>query len=245
MSAPAAEDWWRPFRTIGAIDIVHVDLTLAGPREAEAVAWLSSDEQDQRRNYRHPGPGRRFSLCRAALRVLLTRQLACGNEQLSFCVSPYGKPYALVDEAPAPISFNVSHSGAHGLVAIAPRGRLGVDVEERATRHDLDGPIADVLGPDERKELAAARGYRKLHLFFYYWTIKEALIKALGTGHRIDVSQVQAPSNMRRGESAGIFRFPHLPAIAWGVEDLGNEDFAAAVAYELAPDACAPPDPAR
>ena len=63
--------------------------------------------------------------------------------------------------------------------------------------------------------------------------MKEALIKALGTGFSTDPSQFQVPVGMRRGDASCTFRFPHLPSIAWGLEEIGNDRFAAALAYEL------------
>lgn len=228
-------EWWRPFRNTGGVAVVYVDLTPDPARERAAFALLDSAEQCRWRNYRHPGTRRRFALCRGALRAILGRRLGCRNEELAFGLSEREKPFALVQGSPASISFNVSHSGKHGLIAVASGGRLGIDVEERATRHDLDGPIADVLGPEERLEVAAARGDGKLHLFFLIWTIKEALIKAVGAGHAIDVAGFQAPAEMRRGAPAALFRFPHLPDASWRVENLGNENFAAALAWEMAP----------
>lgn len=73
-------------------------------------------------------------------------------------------------------------------------------------------------------------------------TAKEALIRALGTGHSLDVSQFQLPPNMRNGEATGLFRFPHLPSFTWRLENLSNEHFAAALAYELEPSAPFMPD---
>jgi len=67
--------------------------------------------------------------------------------------------------------------GQNGLIALAPAGRLGVDVEERNTRRDLDGIAQTVFALAEQAELAQARGDRKIHLFFSLWTMKEALIK--------------------------------------------------------------------
>ena len=136
---------------------------------------------------------------------------------------------------PAPISFNVSHSGEHGLIAFAEQGRLGVDVEERSAQRNLDGLIRTVLGPAEQAELEMACGNHKLHLFFNLWTIKEALIKALGTGLSLDMSRFEVPSAMRRGETTSMFQFPHLPTFRWRLENLGNEHFAAALAHELDP----------
>ena len=236
MPASVAECWWRPFRTVDRATVLHVDLTPHAAREAEAWAWLDEEEQARWQRYQHDGPRRRFALCRAALRAVLCRQLDCRNEQLEFGASEHGKPYAVVQGVAAPVSFNVSHSGAHGLITFAAAGRLGVDVEERRAPRDLDGLISSVLGPDEQAELALARGGRKLRLFFNFWTIKEALIKALGLGLSLDMSQFEIPSAMRQGKATSIFQFPQMPTVRWRLEDLGNEHFAAAIAHELAPD---------
>ena len=231
-SALADAKWWRPYRTVGRVNVFHVDLRPNAVREAEALARLSDDERDRGRRFLHPGPRRRFALCRAALRAVLSDRLDCGSGDLAFRESRRGKPSALLRGRPAPISFNVSHGGNHGLVAVAPSGRLGVDVEERVSRIDPDGPIVDVFGPEERAELSAARGDDKLRLFFRLWTMKEALIKALGTGFAMDPALFQAPPAMRRGAPTGVFRFPHLPYAAWRLDDLGSDDFAAALAHE-------------
>ena len=95
-------------------------------------------------------------------------QLGCRNEQLAFGASDHGKPYAVVQGVVDPVSFNVSHSGAHGLIAVAAAGRLGVDVEERRTPRDLDGLISSVMGPDEQAELALVRGCRKFALVLQF-----------------------------------------------------------------------------
>ena len=213
--------------------MAHVDLTPHAAREAAALTALDEDERGRCQRYRHDGPRRRFALCRAALRAVLRSQLRCRNEELAFGASSHGKPFALVHGRPAPISFNVSHSGEHGLIAIAARGHLGVDVEERVERRDLDELIATVLGPDEQAELLTAGGRRKLHLFFRLWTVKEALIKARGLGLSLHMSTFEIPAAMRRGAATGLFRFPETPAVRWRLEDLSNEHFAAAVAHEL------------
>ena len=157
----------------------------------------------------------------------------CPNEQLSFGVSGYGKPFAVVGGVRAHASFNVSHAGDHGLIALGAAGRLGVDIEERVPKRSLDGLIEAVMGPEEQAELAALQGADRLRLFYRLWTFKEALIKALGTGFSTDISRFQVPAAMRRGDAVGAFRFPHLPSVAWRLEDISGERFAAALAYEL------------
>ena len=84
----------------------------------------------------------------------------------------------------------------------------------------------------EQAELALKRGCDKVHLFFSLWTIKEALIKALGKGFSLDVSGFEVPLAMRRGVVTSTFRFPEMPSVRWRLENLGNERFAAAIAHE-------------
>ena len=226
------ERWWRPFRRAGGAEVIHVDLTPHAAREAAALAWLDADERSRGDRFRHDGRRRQYTLCRAALRANLCDRLDCGNEELSFVESERGKPHVLLLGARVPVSFSVSHSGRHGLLAFSRKGRVGVDVEERAPRRDLDALIAAVLAPDERAELASTAGLHRVSRFYDSWTIKEALVKALGTGLELDIAGFEVPPALRRGVRAGAFRFPHLPGITWWVENLGTEHFAAAVAHE-------------
>ena len=107
-----------------------------------------------------------------------------------------------------------------------------MDVEERVDRLDLDGISEFVFGPDEQADFAVTHGREKFHLFFTLWTLKEALIKALGTGFSLDPSRFEVPQAIRRGARKGMFRFPWIPKVEWRLENLGNENFAAAIAYE-------------
>ena len=234
--ASVADRWWRPFRKVGNAAVTYVDLSPHAAREADAVGRLDPEEHSRWLRFQHPGPRRRFALCRAALRALLCDRLGCANGDLAFAVTRHGKPFAVVDGTPAAIGFNVSHGGRHGLIAVAPKGRLGVDVEERASRRDLDGLIDTAFAPGEQADLAAAPGSGRLHMFYHIWTMKEALLKALGTGLTRDMSGFEIPADLRRGTTTEPFRFPWIPEVGWRLADLGNQEFAAALAHELAPD---------
>ena len=225
--------WWHLFGDFGSVRVFHVDLAPDVDREAEAVSWLDTAEAERWRRYRHPSPKRRFALCRSALRHILCRRLDCDNGSLAFSVSEYGKPSAEVGDKAALVSFNVSHSGMHGLIALASRGHVGVDVEERVRRRNLGILLEAVLSPIERAELTALRGDSKLWAFLDMWTVKEALSKARGMGISLDMSSLEVPEAVRRGAASGVFRFADMPAVEWQVESFGTEDFAAALAYEL------------
>ncbi len=224
--------WTNQFIETNDFFVVHVDLLPQDNRESQALLWLNSDERNRWNQYRYPRPRHEFALCRAALRSILCKRLNCRNEQLTFDTAEFGKPFALVDREPASISFNVSHSGQHGLIAVASHGRLGIDVEERAKGIDFEGIGTMVFGPRERIDLANAKREKKAEFFFMLWTHKEALIKALGTGFSLNPSKFEIPLAVLQGSGKSKFRFPHLPDIGWNIEDLSTGEFAATIAYE-------------
>lgn len=234
MAPGLAGGWWQPFARLDGVAVVHVDLAPDDTNERKAWSWLDAGERDRAHRFEHTGARRRYALCRASLRSLLCGSLGCGNQRLAFGTSEHGKPFAAVDGLRAPIEFNVSHSGRHGLIALALRGRVGVDVEERAPQRNLAVLIGAVLGPHERAEVAAASGRRKLHLFLDLWTMKEALSKARGTGLSLDVSGFEIPRDMRAGCRSGPFRFSDTPDVDWRLTNIGTDQFAAAVAWEAA-----------
>ena len=173
---------------------------------------------------------RQFALCRAALRLSLSEHLECSNTQLSFGYGQFGKPFATVNGTQVSIGFNVNHSGHHGLIALADSHFVGVDVEERVARQDLDGVSSRVCGPVERQLLSGVDGEQKVYCFFRLWSLKEALIKALGSEFSVDPSGFEVPGAILLGVQSDVFRFPHAPSATWRLVDLGEVRFAAAIA---------------
>ena len=233
--AVVTRPWWKSFRKTDGVAIIYADLTPNAAREAEALRWLSDVEQTRGERFLQDAARSQYTLCRAALRAILCGRLECGASELAIEPGKFGKPVALVGCEPAEISFNVSHSGRHGLIAVAREGRLGVDVEELVRPRGLDILIGATLTPGEQADLLTMKQTERTRDFFRLWTIKEALVKARGTGLSVDVSTFEVPAEMRQGTVSGVFRFPDSPAASWRVVDLGGRDFAAAVAYEVMP----------
>ena len=226
------ELWWRTFQTVDRVEIVHVDLSANLGREACALNWLDSDELHRFHRYQTNEGRRQFALCRSALRASLVNTLGCNNEDLRFSDSRQSKPVATVSGKLIQHEFNVSHSHRHALIALSAKGKVGIDVEERVVRHDMDGEIAEVFSPLERETLSNTSGENKVQMFFRLWTIKESLIKAIGKGFRLDTSTFTIPEQLIHGARRANFRFPCSPAQEWQIENLENEQFAAALAHE-------------
>ena len=233
MSSDLIFPWIRLVRQTDEISVVYVDLTPDGTREQRTLSWLDRNELQRRERIRIHRSQREFTLCRVALRRLLCQKLGCENSQLSIATAKHGKPYALVNREPVSIRFSVSHSDPHGLITIAQGVRVGVDVESGVCERDFDGISKRIFGPNERAEIASANGADKAHLFFRFWTLKEALVKALGTGLTTRLTEFEISPDLRNGAPKGIVQFPGIPDTHWLLENLSTQDYIAAVASEM------------
>lgn len=93
----------------------------------------------------------------------------------------FGRPYL-----PAPIDFNISHSGEYVLCALCNRCRVGVDIEKVQPIN-----LSDFQGQMTEAEWATVTGAADpLRAFYYYWTRKEAAIKAHGHGLSLPLKEV-------------------------------------------------------
>ena len=223
--------WWRFLLSAGDTAVLHVDLVQQRDVLHEALTWL--DETDLARYHRflYPQPAFRFALCRSAVRSILCGYLGCDNRDLSFELSPFEKPFALVAGKAVMVEFSVSHSAEHGLIAVAPNGRVGVDVEERRCRK-LSDLIEIAMAPHERAYLKGLEETEKQRQFLRFWTLKEAMLKALGTGLYFDISRLEVPSALWDSKTVAEFSLPDSEHVVWTLADISNEDFVAALARE-------------
>lgn len=105
---------------------------------------------------------------------------AGSDRPLAIVRGEHGKPTA--PEAGG-IEFNLSHSGAHVLIAFARDQALGVDVEAVDGRHRSIMAIARrFFAPEEAAALAGLDEAGRHLAFLRLWTCKEAVLKALGSG---------------------------------------------------------------
>jgi hypothetical protein len=130
---------------------------------------------------------------RAALREILGEYLGAGAPRVpagaggaagggvELRAAAGGKPR--LASAPERLSFNLSHSGALALVAIAPGGaEVGVDVERLKPRRDLVRLAARWLPAADAAAVAAATEAELEPVFYAAWTRYEARVKCAGTG---------------------------------------------------------------
>ena len=149
-------------------------------RDAKEVARLggvlTEDELLRAGRIQAEDGRKRAVVARAALRLLLSRELRRTPEELKFAAGAHGKP-RLADESP-PLRFNLSHSADLALVATCADAEVGVDIEQVKPRRDLNGIAKRVFTAAERQEVAAGGE----PAFYRHWVAKEAFVKATGRG---------------------------------------------------------------
>lgn len=147
--------------------------------EHELGALLSLDERARAQSFAYDALRRDYVVAHGMLRRLLAIYAEQPPAALVLSAAEHGKPSL----ATAPgVHFNLSHSGALALVAVA-RGAVGVDVERWSARVDVPRLASRVFSRAECLELetlATPDGVRDG--FYAAWTRKEAYMKATGHG---------------------------------------------------------------
>jgi 4'-phosphopantetheinyl transferase len=141
---------------------------------------LSSDELQRAARLLDPSKAQAFIVGRARLRQILASYLAVDPAQISFTYGQHGKPSLL---APATsLNFNLSHSGALALLAVAQGMEIGVDLEKIDPLLDYQRLASRFFTPEENAALAAVPEGRRRRGFYRLWTCKEARLKGEGGG---------------------------------------------------------------
>jgi 4'-phosphopantetheinyl transferase len=156
---------------------------------------LTPAERERFARIRRPGARERRIRARARMRELLGACLGVPPAEVPIAVAPGGRPFLTGGE----VSFNLAHSGSLGVLALTRRATVGIDVELRRGR----APLPRALCEAEAARVAAAEDGEGQ--FLRHWTAKEAHLKALGTGirHRLGDLEVRVA-----GEGCRVLRGP-------------------------------------
>ena len=159
------------FLTIFRVALAEQQLSVPAARGV-----LDAGELARASRYRQPQNAERFSIGRAALRLLLGRYSGQAPRQISFRPGPTNKPGV---EGTGMPQFSVSYSGGYVLLALAPVA-VGIDVER--IRPDFE--FADIIQNSFSRPEQAFIGTSPdpAAAFYQLWTRKEALVKATAQG---------------------------------------------------------------
>jgi 4'-phosphopantetheinyl transferase len=162
--------WWLASDAAEPADLRRwLDMLDAEERERAARFWVDLDRRE-------------YIAAHALLRVMLTHYIGQPVQEWRFSIGEYGKPMITSLYGGSDLDFNLAHTRGLVAAAITSQGRIGIDVE-RIDPAKSDTAIAtDFFAPAELALLRRSPPADWPHWFFRLWTLKEAYIKALGTG---------------------------------------------------------------
>ncbi len=114
--------------------------------------------------------------CRAVLRLLLSEYLKVSPHDFDIRTTIKGKPFL----ANYPVFFNVSHTHSAYIIAISKLGRIGVDIEQLVGNEDIEAMADYAFSAYEKQKVFSS--HSEPQEFEKIWTLKEALLKAIGVG---------------------------------------------------------------
>lgn len=162
--------------------------------EAELVSrygkLLSPGEREKRGRFLFETKRREYLMTRVLVRTVLSRYANVAPRSWGFGVTPYGRPFIASPGLPAPIEFNISNTDGLIVCLVARIPEIGVDVESTSRRAQIMNIAERYFSTREVVALKALSGSQQRERFYAYWTLKEAYIKARGSGFAIPLNEL-------------------------------------------------------
>lgn len=175
---------------MSSVDVFIAAVRAFGARLEHPDLPLSDAERERAARFHHLSDRWEFVLGRLMARHLVGERCGVAPSVFRFVENEHGRPEIAHPDLERPIRFNLSHSG--GLVAcvIGEAPQIGVDVE-RLDRPPVDRRVIQrYCSDDEQRALASMPDTLRHERFLELWTLKEAYVKARGTGLTLPLSKI-------------------------------------------------------
>jgi 4'-phosphopantetheinyl transferase len=142
---------------------------------------LSLDEKDRVLKFKLDKQRHYFTLSRILLRSVLSVYTEIPADKIEFEYGNNGKPNLAVHQNKKNIHFNLSHSDGYFACVIRLDDEVGVDIENASAKSKQIYSITkSFFLESEASHINSKTAAEASDLFYKYWTIKEAYIKAKG-----------------------------------------------------------------
>ena len=195
---------------------VHVWTWNANPADCPAknlMSLLSCEEQERAASFHSLDHRTYYSVAHISMRLLLSRYLQQPPDEIRYKHDQLGKPRAVLENDDHSIQFNLSHTGAYGMLAVSNGYDVGIDAE---LMRPITREIATTcFSPYELRQLGGLRGHQWLEGFYRCWTCKEAVLKAEGVGLTIPLDSFDIEFTAGHRPTIIACRVPERPRMHW------------------------------
>lgn len=160
----------------------------------DAPDWLSPEERSRYDSMRFPKRRMEWLLGRLTAKTLLVRCLpelaAVHLDQITIGNHAEGAPFVSIVGEPLPLQLSISHREGLAVAALSanPERSVGIDLEW--VEDHPQSFYEDFFTPGELVILAGTPDNRKTLVGTLIWSAKEAVLKAMGKGLRLDTRSV-------------------------------------------------------
>ena len=151
---------------------------------------LDVDELSRLASFRDDDARRQYLVSHVLLRTALSAEYPVLPSAWRFSRSPTSAPVISAPPEAATLAFSLSHTRSLVVCAVSTTCRVGIDVEKIERVIDIAHLAPHVFSDDERNEWAQEEPARRAERFYGLWTLKEALLKAVGRGLRTPLTSV-------------------------------------------------------
>jgi len=190
-------------------------------------AVLSQAEKTRGQQFVFASHQDRFIFSHGVLRYVLSYYLSMKPTEIVFLQGEKGKPFL----SNTSLQFNLSHAEDCVFIGVANEAEIGVDVEHIAPQKDYLALARRFFSPAEYAQLFALSGAMQRLAFYRIWTMKEAVVKALGDGLSFGLDRFVVDALADNKQSALRSMAACDDVSQWWVQSLSvNESYAAAFA---------------
>lgn len=218
------------------VDIWLVDqrTSLSNQELQQCHDWLSPEEWHRAQRFVFTRDRERFIQAKVLQRAVLSRYYpAIPPHQWVFDFNQHGKPH-IANTTSEALYFNLSHTDGMIALAVTRIGEIGIDVESVNRNNDLRS-LADYCFTEIEQDYLYKDDEQEFERrFFTLWTLKEAVVKAVGVGISLGLKRFEFQV---KGESTSVSPLPSPHPQQWFLHktQLSEHTLALAVATELSP----------
>ena len=141
---------------------------------------LSAEELEKYHRFNFDKDRHSYLVTHALLRSALSSYVNIAASSWQFLIGKHGKPELVLIENQPAFTFNITHTEKLSACAISVNRLVGIDAEYIKKQNNLEAIARRMFAEKELLHLEASKN--KQQDFYYLWTLREAYVKALGTG---------------------------------------------------------------
>ena len=187
----------------------------------ELSKYLNTTELQCAQNYHFQKDKNQFIICRTLLKFILAQHKSVAITEINIEIDSNRKPYLALDQS---VCFNVTHAKDYALILVRNDDPVGIDIEYLNIDFNFSEILLDIYSNLEIETVTNAKN--KTDTFYKYWTRKEAIVKATGTGISDFLPQIPAVDGQHSVASKLLDGYKRLQVLSFDL----NEDYIAAIA---------------